>query len=619
MKLFTLLTLLSLTATYSFAQPGSLDLTFNDSGKVLNYGFGVVRATAIQPDGKILVGGEIFTTELHAFTIVRYLPDGTVDESFGDNGKVQTAIAGGGVGIYNLSVLKNGKILAAGYGLVFFQFPIYQSPILAQYLPDGSPDPSFGDNGVVTINTRSIGTVTTRGMAVMEDGRIVQAGSNSQQNTTVLRYMPDGSLDNTFGVNGISNLYLSGIDNINCLVLQPDGKIIIGGSYDINSSSANFLIARFKTDGTLDSSFGYNGKRIIDYNSSTDVIYSLALQPDGKILAAGSVAPAGIGTSAMCVVRFNPDGFYDSSFGNNGIALATIDNYYTSAAGIVLQSDGKITACGRAVTASDDVPGKLLFLVGQFKADGSLNTTFGDGGKTLTDFGLYQRANALSLQADGKIVVAGNGIPGDDSEPYYNLALARYNNNGGAPIAKKIQKILKWWRNRNNSITLNWQNTITSGTGGYYRVQRATAYNTVQNTGMWVNIGRVASSNAGTNSQTQSFTDNNSLPGTTYYRVQQVSASGNVETTNVIVVTINEASAISISPNPVQDMLYIKGLDASASYSLQVSNRQGNIVAKATVKQTSLYKLNVEQLPKGVYYLRLVSGNNTRDLKFVKE
>ncbi|SFQ23172.1 T9SS type A sorting domain-containing protein, partial [Parafilimonas terrae] len=230
----------------------------------------------------------------------------------------------------------------------------------------------------------------------------------------------------------------------------------------------------------------------------------------------------------------------------------------------------------------------------------------------------YAYANSISLQPDGKIVAAGNALPPDsEQQPYYNLALARYNNNG-TPIAKKIQKLLKWWRNRNNSITLNWQNTATGSTGGYYRVQRAAAYNTVQTTGTWVNIGRV-SSTAGTNSKTQSFTDNNPLPGTNYYRVQQVNPSGNIETTNIVAVTINEETTISVSPNPVQDMLYIKGLDASASYSLQVSNRQGNIVARATIKNVSSYKLNAEHLPKGVYYLKLVSGSNTTNLKFVKE
>ncbi|SFQ53684.1 delta-60 repeat domain-containing protein, partial [Parafilimonas terrae] len=104
-----------------------------------------MRATAIQSDGKILVAGQ-YTDELSdSFTIARYLPDGKIDESFGTGGKVQTGFTDGSGGIYNLTVLKSGKILAAGYGLVFFQFPIYQSPILAQYLPDGSPDPSFGD------------------------------------------------------------------------------------------------------------------------------------------------------------------------------------------------------------------------------------------------------------------------------------------------------------------------------------------------------------------------------------------------------------------------------------------------------------------------------------------
>lgn len=129
-------------------------------------------------------------------------------------------------------------------------------------------------------------------------------------------------------------------------------------------------------------------------------------------------------------------------------------------------------------------------------------------------------------------------------------------------------------------------------------------------------IATVARSSAGI---TQSFTDNNPLTCTNYYRVQQVNPSGNIETTTVVAVTINQTSAIYVSPNPVQDMLYIKGLDASTNYSLQVSNRQGNILVKATVKQSSLYKLNVELLPKGVFYLKLVSGIHTTDLKFVKE
>lgn len=608
MKFFLLLITALIVENTILAQPGTLDNTFNDSGKVLNYDFGVVRATAIQPDGKILVGGEIFTTELHAFTIVRYLPDGTVDESFGDNGKVQTAIAGGGVGIYNLSVLKSGKILAAGYGLVFFQFPIYQSPILAQYLPDGSPDPSFGDNGVVTINTRSIGTVTTRGMAVMEDGRIVQAGSNSQQNTTVLRYMPDGSLDKTFGADGISNVYLSGIDNINCLVLQPDGKIMVGGSYDINSSSANFLIARFNTDGTLDSSFGYNGKRIIDYNSSTDIIYSLALQPDGKILAAGSVAPAGITTSTMCMVRFNPNGFYDSSFGSNGIALATIDNYYTSAAGVVLQSDGKITACGRAVTASDDVPGKLLFLVAQFKADGSLNTTFGDGGKTLTDFGLYQRANALSLQADGKIVVAGNGIPGDDSEPYYNLALARYNNGQSSLIAR----IKKWIKNHH----LYWQD-IADSSIAYYSIGQSN-----NATRGFTEIAKVSPTEKNLYSYALPAMAANAQPAN-YYRINAVDAGNNV-VASAVINNVDAAMAaintLSIYPNPVKNTLYIKGLETALNYKLSVANTQGNIVATTAITNTTAYSFNVAGLNKGVYYATVsTAGRQIFSTKFIKE
>lgn len=601
---FTFLFLLqAMSAIYS--QPGTLDKSFNDSGKVHIPNYITCFAMALQTDKKILVAGGIGDDAMYA--IARFTDGGFIDSSFGTNGKTELNNINGTATA--ISILPDNKIITTG-GVVDSKV------ITVKLKEDGAPDSLFGINGISIIDMG--GFIVKYALAVQDDGKIVIAGAISYNlelgfNMLLLRLNANGSLDKGFGSNGYI-IDKKGYE-LTAVKIQADGKIVTAGhQWRIGAGFRDqFVITRYNIDGSFDDGFGADGHAYTDVTDGNDVPYSLAILDDNKIVVAGEVNYGFSGhiPSYMAAVQYNTDGSLDNSFGENGIAKIIFNDTSSQASNLQVQADGKLILTGRAYNSLQDGTTASGFALCRLKANGTIDSSFANNGREVTSFGgKYAAANASVLQPDGKIVLGGDGYPTDTA---YELLLARYNSSGGTPIAKKIQKILKWWRNHNNSITLNWQSTELNSRG-HSVVQRAAAYNTIQNTGAWVNIGRVGSAGI-----TQSFTDINPLPGTNYYRVQQVNPSGNIETTNVVAVTINESLAISISPNPAQDVLYLKGLDASATYSLQVSNRQGNILVKAMVKQSSLYKLNVELLPKGVYYLKLVSGIHTTDLKFVKE
>ncbi|HVX25908.1 MAG TPA: T9SS type A sorting domain-containing protein [Parafilimonas sp.] len=597
----------------AFNQPGSLDSTFNDSGKVINNNFGIVNSAALQSDSKILVGGNSVNDTSHNFAIARYTSDGDLDASFGSNGKIET-IFNGGSSIYNLNVLSSGKILAAGYGLDFVVFPFYQSPLLAQYLSNGHLDSSFGMNGKVSLDMTAVKGVSTKAMQVMSDGRIVQASENGLQGTTIIRYKSNGSLDSTFGTNGISSIPLYGLDQINALTIQTDNKIIVGGEAGIGSGG-NFLIARFQSNGKLDSSFGNNGKRIIDFNENEDAFYALAVQPDGKILAAGKADSNGISTPIMTLLRFKSDGFLDSTFGQNGMAFGNFGDRFSGATSLVLQPDGKIDVGGFAYTptTSDSATGD--FALAQFNADGSLNSGFSDTGSVITSFGYFQDIASLALQTDNKILAAGtaDANTGDPSE--YNLALARYKNtNGTLLIALKDFSAAPAG---SGTIKLSWQ-AVSAVNNNYFSIERSSDSHFNGN-----EIAKIYSNGE----QSYAYTDNTPLQGANYYRLKQVDKDGSFSYSNVVAVTLQNETSITTYPNPAKNILHIKGLDANMKYESRIMNEKGNVVLTTTINKNSVYDFNVQNLSKGIYYLNLISSNKTLPtgrhetitVKFVKE
>ncbi|WP_194285830.1 hypothetical protein [Alcanivorax sediminis] len=309
----------------------------------------------------------------------------------------------------------------------------------------GELDTSFGTNGwVETEVLENTLPPEDQASAVIEqpDGKLVIAGHtqiDGKLNGLLTRYNVDGTPDSSFGNSGMVTLAIGTDTNvITAMVRQPDGKLVVAGRTQGNNRRYDFFIARFLEDGTPDISFGSNGITVTSINAANDIANALALQADGKLIAAGYASGAeGID---FALVRYNSDGSVDTGFADNGIAVHNLAGGTGAdiATGLAIQSDGKIVAAGRADTGSD-----FDFAVTRFNTDGSLDAGFGAAGMVLTDMGgSFDYGRAVIIQPDGKLVVSGEAR---DTDNKIKMAVARYNSDGsldaGFGVAGK-QKIL---------------------------------------------------------------------------------------------------------------------------------------------------------------------------------
>ncbi len=405
------------------AQDGILDPTFGTDGLVTTSYIGYIGSMALQPDGKIVVGGRSDNKE---FAVARFNPNGTWDNTFGTDGtgRVTTNIGPDEDNIYSIALQPDGKIVVAGYSTSTQTF--FKNFALARYDTTGSLDASFGTNGLVITDFASdFGDYQIRSIIIQPDGKIVAAGSfddGAVGQFALARYNEDGSLDDSFGSDGkVLTNFSPQIDRATSAVLQPDGKIIVGGQTDNISNDDNFALARYHPDGGLDNSFGIDGQMTTDFNGFNDRIRSLALQPDGKIVAAGY---SYMGTNSnwdFALARYDDEGFLDESFGVEGILQTAFGPSSDVVLDVALQEDGKIIAAGWTKDNSGDDD----FAISRYNSDGSLDEDFGTNGQLTTDFGASgEFMTSVAIQPDGKIVAGGNiRIPGASN---YYFALARY-------------------------------------------------------------------------------------------------------------------------------------------------------------------------------------------------
>jgi uncharacterized delta-60 repeat protein len=326
---------------------------------------------------------------------------GDLDPSFGVGGKVTTDF---GPRIGRALVLQpDGKLVAAGGA--FSEFA------LARYLPDGSLDTTFGTGGKV-ITPFGQAFVAANALVLQPDGKLVAAGysgpSDEAFDFALARYLPDGSLDTSFGTDGKVTTDLGSSDVANALVVQPDGKLVAAGVTG-KLAPIDFALVRYLPDGSLDHTFGVNGTVTTDFGSSNDGAEALVLQSDGKLVAAGS------SNADFALARYLPNGTLDPTFGTGGKVTTDFFGESTASA-LVLQVDGKLVAAGFAAE------GVAAFALARYLTDGGLDPGFGTGGTVTTDFGGQDMGLALVLQPDGKFVVAG----GSNATGVFEFALARY-------------------------------------------------------------------------------------------------------------------------------------------------------------------------------------------------
>ncbi|KOS06175.1 hypothetical protein AM493_09130 [Flavobacterium akiainvivens] len=416
------------------AQAGSFDTSFAVTGKKTEYvqqhltrGYRI----AVLPDGAILTAGINYVPSegvsfLGGF-VSKHLENGDIDTSFGNNGITYFANPSSlNCFITGLKVQPDGKILVSG--------SINGEGELRRLKADGSPDTAFGNNGVVQVAPQHVGC-----MALAPDGKIIALGQywNGQINVyKICRYKANGSIDTGFGTNGIVYADVTDykFDIATDVVVQPDNKIVISGKSYLNLE--NGVVSRFNEDGSPDTTFANNGVAIVALSpdQGNGSLETIALQPDGKIVAAGYAiglfGTGGFNSTNPAVARLNVDGSIDTGFGTDGkIVLPTVFNANDQFKCLHLQGDGKILAGGNAAYPFPYL--RTYHYLTRFTSNGEVDETFGDEGKLVHDFtgnnGDYMNyLEDISQMADGRIVTA--GFSGIDMYYEMKMIICRFKN-----------------------------------------------------------------------------------------------------------------------------------------------------------------------------------------------
>jgi uncharacterized delta-60 repeat protein len=391
-------------AATAIAAAGDLDLSFSGDGKQTT-NFGAVNdganGVAVQSDGKIVAVGNTGSD----FALARYNPNGSLDPTFSGDGRQTTDFAAA-YGAKAVAIQPDGKIVAVGraggggLGTV-------------RYNPNGSLDPTFSGDGKQIAHG---GSGEANAVALQANGKIVVAGSGGGFGVrsgafVVARLNPNGSLDTSFSGDGVQSVF-GGHAEARGVAVQSDGKVIAAGF----AGGANFAIARLNTNGALDPTFSGDGKQTTNFSRSSDFANGVALQANGKIVAAGSTLTSDF---AWALARYNPNGTLDTSFSGDGKQTTPFGGFGIARA-VKVQGDGKIVAAGISAVGDRHTNN---FAVARYNTNGTLDTSFSGDGRQATNFGDQDEANAVALQADGKIVAAGVRFATDGSSDF---ALARY-------------------------------------------------------------------------------------------------------------------------------------------------------------------------------------------------
>lgn len=360
-----------------YTASGALDATFNGTGHAEFTG-GDALGVAIQPDGKIVVVGhnnEIANLDLK---VVRYNVNGTLDTTFDSDGIVTLAIGTATDIGYAVAIQADGKILVSGRSDTP---PTFQtSYAVVRFNPNGSTDTSFGNAGIVIPPVSA--TLFPHQLALQPDGKFVIATRRIVNGTpfvTLLRYGSSGDLDNSFGLNGIVATSVGLGTEFEAVALQPDGKIVVSCSSFTNANGYDFAVLRYNSDGSLDDSFGTGGivTTAIGPGATFDQAKALVIQPDGKIILGGR-SPNGSNQNFV-TVRYLPNGSVDTRWGVGGTMITDMNGPADGIHAMVIQPNGRIVAGGESDIGT---PGTRRFALARFMGEPAENSDFDRDGLT---------------------------------------------------------------------------------------------------------------------------------------------------------------------------------------------------------------------------------------------
>lgn len=422
--------------SFSNGAPGDLDPTFGNGGiataQIGKFSGDTAVGAVQQADGKILIVGasnsdsEFFAAESGTSYLARINADGSLDKSFGGHGSGFTPIVGA---VSSVAIRPDGKIVVAGADIVvttesFLAFAI------SRFNQDGSYDQSFGTEGIVTTPFDDLfGNSRASSVTFQLDGKVVAAGYATNGGAMLAaRYNEDGSLDTGFSTDGRAAIMISnGGNRANAVIVQTDGKILMGGSTRAGTTGTmtDFALVRLNTDGTLDGSFDDDGKVTTRFEDTSSTILGIDIHSDGTIVATGNSVSGSIRNFA--VARYNGDGSPDVSFDQDGKVITDI-NLQDSVFGVQTQEDGKIVICGH--TLVDPFPFVSMVTV-RYNVDGSLDNSYdGDGIAVTAVPDIHSSARAVLIQPDARIMAVGYTGFGGFIGVNTDILLARYQVNG---------------------------------------------------------------------------------------------------------------------------------------------------------------------------------------------
>lgn len=403
----------------TFSNDGTMTLDFTGGASIDNNWVGKVQ---VLENGNIVIAGSVYIDPVSYFLVARLNPDGTFDTTFDSDGYRLDDILTGGSYLGDLVVQPDGKLVAAGSVQTINGLDM----VAVRYNLDGSLDNTFALNGVTIWNPSGYDDWGTS-IDLQSDGKVVVAGisynANGDSDVSVARLNTDGSLDTTFNTTGIFVSDINGYDDIAAEIdVLTDGKILIGGSTVSGSvSEYDFLLMRLNANGTADNAFGTGGKVMTDLHSFDDEARSLTVQEDGKILLSGwtAVFSDDFWNPDFAIARYNSDGSLDNSFSYDGQFVSPINGVSTTNdfAFTTIIDSDGKILLGGGSSSSDN--SSSTFVIMRLNNDGSVDNSFEGDGFYSTDAFSSASIYDFVFQPDGKLMVA--GITSD------HIALARYN------------------------------------------------------------------------------------------------------------------------------------------------------------------------------------------------
>jgi uncharacterized delta-60 repeat protein len=442
-----------LAAGASVAAPGELDPTFGDGGRarvtVLDeFGYPLYPefyALAEQDDGKLLLAGWEYISNPQGYAstdvvVVRLNADGSVDTSFDGDGWISIDVVPNEFGgsedaAFAIAVQPDGKILIAG-DTIDYNNTSQRDMLIARLNPDGSPDTTFGTDGVVIHDTGGSSTDRATGIVRQASGSLVIAGNtdrNGEQDVIFARFDANGVLDATFGTDGETLVSFGpfSTESVAALAQDSNGALVAVGEGPGGAFQTTLAAYRLTADGDLDTSFDTDGLAVVNFGDNYTYGYSLDVRSDNKLVLLGTTWTGIDYLPALALL--NADGSLDTGFGGDGRITPDLnpDSTWDYAYGVVVEPDNKVVFAGGF--QPDDWNFAADLFVARVNADGSSDTSFGDGGVAIADFGTpgdvsRSEANLLLRQSDGRLVVAGRYPGGGGSQ---ETPVARFDSTGG--------------------------------------------------------------------------------------------------------------------------------------------------------------------------------------------